>query len=245
MSDLQHLPDNDFSRVLIVVAHPDDVEYGMSACVAKWVEQGAEVAYLLLTAGEAGMQRPPAEVGPLRSAEQREACRRVGVTDLTILDHPDGVLVYSLDLRRDVARKIREFRPDTVATSSFDVEAGWGLNQADHRVAGLVALDACRDADNPWVFPELKDEGLEKWAAERFIVFGDPKPSHAVVLDQKHVDAGIASLAAHEQYLADLPGHPSPDEFLTEGLSAQGEQAGVEYAALFTLHQLGGAAAGE
>ncbi|AQP44384.1 PIG-L deacetylase family protein [Tessaracoccus flavus] len=240
--DIQPLSDDQFQRILIVVAHPDDVEYGMSACVHKWVARGATVAYLLLTSGEAGMQRPPAEVGPLRAAEQREACRRVGVDDLTILDHPDGVLEYSLALRRDVARRIREFRPDTVATSAFDVEVGWGLNQADHRVAGLVALDACRDADNTWVFPELAEEGLEKWGTRRFLVFGDPNPSHGVVLTREDVDAGIASLTAHEAYLADLPGHPAPEQFLTEGLSAQGEAMGVEFAALFRVHELAGPA---
>ena len=239
-NSIEELADKDFRRILIVVAHPDDVEYGMSACVARWVRAGAEVAYLLLTSGEAGMQRPPSEVGPLRAEEQREACRRVGVDDLTILDHPDGVLLYSLELRRDVARRIREFKPDVVATSAFDVEVGWGLNQADHRVTGLVALDACRDADNRWVFPELAEQGLEKWGATHFLVFGDPNPSHGVVLSQEDVDAGIASLAAHEQYLADLPDHPAPEPFLTEALKGQGQAMGVEYAALFRAHRLTG-----
>lgn len=238
-TDLKSLDDT-FKRVLVVVAHPDDAEYGLSACVAKWVRAGTEVAYLLLTAGEAGMQRPPSEAGPLRAEEQREACRRVGVEDLTILDHPDGTLLYSLEMRRDVARKIRQFKPDVVATSAFDVEVGWGLNQADHRVAGLVTLDAIRDADNAWVFPDLLDEGLEKWGASRFIVFGDPRPTHAVVLSEEDVQAGIASLAAHEAYLADLPDHPAPEPFLKGNLGGQGEQIGVEYAALFRLHELTG-----
>ena len=160
------------------------------------------------------MQRPPAEVGPLRAEEQRRACEAVGVTDLTILDHPDGVLMYSLELRRDVARRIRQFKPDTVVTSTFEVEVGWGLNQADHRVAGLAALDAIRDADNTWVFPELaNDEGLPKWGTTRFLVFGDPRPSHGETLEARHLDAAIASLEAHEQYFADS-NHPPAREFL-------------------------------
>lgn len=239
-SELQTLRDLTHQRILIIVAHPDDVEYGLSACVDKWVKAGCTVSYLLLTSGEAGMQRPPEEVGPLRAEEQREACRRVGVDDLTILNHPDGVLVHSLELRKDVARRIRQFRPDTVITSAFDVEVGWGLNQADHRVAGLVALDACRDADNRWVFPELiSEEGLEPHGAGRFLVFADPRPTHGVVLDQSNVDAGVASLAAHEQYLADLPDHPAPEDFLPGVLSGQGRALGVEFAALFRVHEFG------
>jgi LmbE family N-acetylglucosaminyl deacetylase len=237
---LDVLPDDGFRRILCVVAHPDDVEYGLSACVHRWVAQGAEVAYLLLTAGEAGMQRPPSEVGPLRAREQRAACAEVGVTDLEILDHPDGMLVYSLALRRDVARKIRRFRPDVVVTTSWDVEVGWGLNQADHRVAGLVALDAVRDADNTWVHPELaRDEGLPKWAASWLLVAADNSPTHGAVLTSDDVDAGVRSLEAHAAYLADIPGHPAPRDFIPEMLAGQGQMMGVDYACLFRAHRLG------
>jgi len=236
---LAPLPDEDFRRILCVVAHPDDVEYGLSACVHRWVAQGAEVAYLLLTSGEAGMQRPPAEVGPLRALEQRAACDEVGVADLQILDHPDGMLVYSLPLRRDVARAIRTFKPDVVVTSSWDVEVGWGLNQADHRVAGLVTLDAVRDADNTWVHPELAaDEGLAKWGTTWFLVAGDNSPTHGAALTRADVDAGVRSLEAHGAYLADIPGHPAPRDFIPGMLGAQGRAMGAEFACLFRAHRL-------
>ena len=127
---LPRLPDDDWSRVLCVVAHPDDMEYGASAAVATWTRRGIGVTYLLLTSGEAGMQRPPEEVGPLRAAEQRRACDCVGVADLVILDHPDGMLMPTLELRRDIARVVRRVRPDAVVTANFDVEAYGGLNQA-------------------------------------------------------------------------------------------------------------------
>ena len=236
---LEPLPEAGFRRILCVVAHPDDVEYGLSACVHHWVAQGAEVAYLLLTSGEAGMQRPPAEVGPLRALEQRAACDEVGVTDLQILDHPDGMLVYSLDLRRDVARAIRRFKPDVVVTGAWDVEVGWGLNQADHRVAGLVALDAVRDADNTWVHPELAaDEGLAKWAITWLLVSADNFPTHGVVLTRADVDAGVRSLEAHGAYLADIPDHPAPEDFIPEMLAAQGGAMGTDFACLFRAHRL-------
>ena len=235
---IELLDDASFERVLVVVAHPDDAEYGLSACVAKWTAAGVDVAYLLLTSGEAGMQLPPAEVGPLRAEEQREACERVGVQDLEILDHPDGSLVYSLDLRRDVARKIREFKPDTVVTSSWEAVVSWGLNQADHRVAGLVTVDGVRDAGNQWVFPELAEAGLDKWNATRLLVYGHPQSTHGLELTEDHVQAGVRSLAAHEAYLADLDGHPAPEDFIPGMLSQQGQAMGCSYGMLFTVYQM-------
>src|SRR5207253_7800594 len=93
---LPALPEESFQRVLCVVAHPDDMEYGTSAAVARWTSRGIDVAYLLLTHGEAGMPNRPEETARLRVAEQKAACALVGVTDLTVLGHPDGVLVYGL-----------------------------------------------------------------------------------------------------------------------------------------------------
>ncbi len=237
---LQRLPDEDFRRVLCVVAHPDDVEYGTSAAVAKWIAQGAEVAYLLLTSGEAGMQIPPEETGPLRAGEQRAACAAVGVSELTILDYPDGMLVYGLDIRRDIARAIRRFKPDVVTTLTWEVEPGWGLNQADHRVAGLCAIDGVRDADNTWVFPELaKEEGLPKWGVRWFLSAADPRPTHYVDVSGEAFEKGVASLEAHEAYLAAIPGHPSARDFLTAMTSASGRQVGVANATTFRAWELG------
>src|SRR5918997_6274728 len=119
-------PDGAFSRVLCVVAHPDDMEYGTSTAVARWTARGIDVAYLLLTRGEAGMPNPPEETARLRLAEQRAACAAVGVTDLTVLEHPDGMLVYGLDLRRDICRAIRRFKPDVVITGGYEVETPMG-----------------------------------------------------------------------------------------------------------------------
>ena len=155
---LAPLPDGDWTRVLCAVAHPDDMEYGTSAAVATWTARNVEVCYLLLTAGEAGMADFPEQVAPLRAREQRAACTVVGVHDLRILGHPDGMLDYSLALRRDIARVVRQVRPDAVVTANYDVEAYGGLNQADHRAAGLAVIDGVRDAANRWVFRELAEQ---------------------------------------------------------------------------------------
>ena len=227
-------------RVLCVVAHPDDLEYGASAAVAEWTDGGAEVAYLLLTSGEAGMQRPPAEAGPARAAEQADACAAVGVEQLTILDHPDGVLVYGLDLRRDVARAIRQFRPHVVVTANFDLMAYGGYNQADHRVAGLVTVDAIRDADNTWIFAELAETGLPKWATIWLLVAGHPAATHGVEVSERSVQRAVQSLEAHRAYLADLPHHPPPHEMIPGILADGGAAMGVPYAALFAAQRMGG-----
>lgn len=236
---IELLPDTTFSRVLAVVAHPDDMEYGTSAAVHKWTARGIEVSYLLLTSGEAGMQSPPAIVGPLRASEQRDACAAVGVDRLTILDHPDGTLLPTLGLRRDIAREIRRFQPDVVITGSWDVEAPWGLNQADHRAAGLATLDACRDADNTWVFPELaQEEGLAKWGPTWLLVSGSAEPTHGVPVTGADVAAAVASLSAHRAYLADLPDHAEPADFIPEVLRAGGEAIGAPFGVLLRAHQL-------
>lgn len=246
MSTLEAFDSSALERVLCVVAHPDDMEYGASAAVKHWTSHGVQVAYLLLTAGGAGMADEPEVVGPIRAAEQRAACDIVGVDQLHILDNTDGELVYGLDLRRDIARVVREFHPDAVLTTNFDVEAYGGLNQADHRAAGLSTVDAVRDADNTWVFRDLaKKEDLPKWHTSALLVAGTPDPTNAVIVDQADVDAAVASLRAHKAYLEHLPNHPDPGVFIPEILRQGGEAAGSEYAVALRVFDLGGIAGGD
>jgi LmbE family N-acetylglucosaminyl deacetylase len=227
-------PADAFSRVLCVVAHPDDVEYGTSSAVAAWTSRGVEVAYLLLTRGEAGMDAStPERTAELRVREQVAGSTVVGVTQVDFLHYPDGVLVYSLEMRRDIARAIRRFRPDAVLVGTWEVEFVAGLNQADHRVAGLAALDAVRDAGNRWVFPELLEEDLEPWAPRWLLVAGDPRPTHGVDVTGDPLERGISSLEAHGQYLAGIPGHPPPRLMLSGITAMQGPRLGVAHAVLF------------
>ena len=236
---LPHLPMDGVERVLCVVAHPDDMEYGASAAVAAWTAAGVEVRYLLLTHGEAGISTvDPAVTGPMRAREQQAACDVVGVSGLTVLDHPDGVLEPGLELRRSIATEIRRRRPQLVLTMNWAEEAPWGLNQADHRAAGLSCLDAIRDADNPWVFRDLMDDGLAPWKVGVLLVGGHPDPTHGVDVTGEPLRRGIASLEAHAEYLAALPWHPVPSEFIP-GMTAQGGAVlGVEHAVLFRRYEL-------
>ena len=236
---LPPLPEDGIERVLCIVAHPDDMEYGASAAVAAWTAVGVEVTYLLLTRGEAGMAEAPEIVGPLREREQRRACEIVGVADLRCLDHPDGMLEHGLAVRRDIARVVRRVRPQLVLTANFDLEAYGSLNQADHRAAGLAAVDATRDAANPWVFRELAEtEGLDAWKTTALGVLGHPEPTHAKAVGEEQVQAAVDSLHAHAAYLEHVTGHPLPEEFIPEILRAGGRAAGTEHAVVVRRFEL-------
>ena len=235
--DVTLFPERAFGRVLCVVAHPDDVEYGTSSAVAAWTGQGIDVSYLLLTRGEAGMDASaPEQTAHLRMREQIAGSLAVGVSQVDFLHYPDGVLIYSLEMRRDIARAVRSYRPDAVVVGSWEVEFVAGLNQADHRVAGLAAVDAVRDAGNRWVFPELLDDGLEPWSPQWLLVSGDTRPTHGVDVTGEPLQRGIASLEAHGEYLAGIPGHPPPRMMITAITAMQGQRLGVPHAVLFRAY---------
>ena len=237
---LDFYDDSQLRRVLCVVAHPDDMEYGGSAAVARWTAQGVEVSYLLLTAGEAGMRsQDPKDAADIRAQEQRRACELVGVRDLVILDLPDGTLEPSLEARRQIARRIRQVRPDMVLTQTWDLQVGWGLNHADHRAAGLATLDAIRDADNPWVFRELfEQELLEPWGVKELLVFGGT-PSHVIDISGEALQQGLDSLEAHEQYLAELGGSTETRNMLESMAASQAEGIdGVDHALGVAVHSM-------
>ncbi len=223
----------DWDRALAVVAHPDDMEYGAASAVARWTTQGKHVAYLLVTRGEAGIATtPPDEVVKLRAVEQRRSCDIVGVETLEYLDHPDGLVVESLELRRELAAAIRRHRPDVLLSVNHrDSWGGPSWNHADHRAVGRCLLDAARDAANRWLF---RDAG-EPWTGTRFVAFnGSPNATHAVDVTDT-IDDGIASLSCHELYLDALDDHPDADTFLRGNAADVGARAGYEYATAFEI----------
>jgi LmbE family N-acetylglucosaminyl deacetylase len=232
--DYQLFPE-DFARGLAVVAHPDDLEYGGAAAIARWTAQGRDIAYLLATSGEAGIDTlPPAECGPLREAEQRAAAAEVGVDVVEFLDHPDGLVTYGVELRRDIAAAIRRHRPEVVITvNHHDTFSGGHLNMADHRVVGQATLDAVRDAANRWLFPEVG----EPWSGvRRVLVLASPRAGHAVDIEDVF-DRGVASLRAHKAYLAALGGPMGDAErFLRE--SAEEAAARLPGARLATAFEV-------
>src|SRR4051794_3680652 len=238
---LPALPES-WDRCLCVAAHPDDIEYGAASAVAKWTGQGKTVTYLLVTRGEAGIDGVhPEQAAPLRENEERAGARAVGVDVVEFLDYPDGVIEYSLALRKDITREIRRRRPEVVVGGAFDVRGPMGMtNQADHRAVGLATLDAARDAGNRWVFPELADEGLEPWGGVKYVgLGGSATPTHGVDITGEPLQRGIASLAAHAEYTKGLGGGgPEPGPMLTWMARQHGPALGVEAAVLFDVHVL-------
>ncbi|GII62353.1 GlcNAc-PI de-N-acetylase [Sphaerisporangium krabiense] len=207
------MPD-DWGRALAVVAHPDDLEYGPACAVAAWTAAGKDVAYLIVTRGEAGIDSlPPEQAGRVREREQIEAAAIVGVERVEFLGHRDGVVEYGLPLRRDIAAAIRRFRPEVlIGLNHHERWRSGDWNSPDHRNVGVALLDAAGDAGNRWIFPELADQGLAPWPGVRFAAMGgSPHARHAVDVSGS-LDKGVAALEAHRSYLPALgPEHPMSD----------------------------------
>ena len=238
---LELLPE-DWQRALCVVAHPDDLEFGAAAAVARWTGQGKQVVYCMVTSGEAGIDAlPPDECRRVREAEQIESARIVGVSEVEFLGLPDGILEYGVPLRRAIAEVVRRHRPDIVITGNFrDTWGGLNLNQADHIATGRAVVDAVRDAGNRWVFPEQLTDGVEPWPGVRAVwAAGSPQSTHAVDTTATF-DAGVASLEAHRAYIDGLGWENwDPREFL-EGFGRQtGQRVGTAFAAAFEVFSMG------
>jgi LmbE family N-acetylglucosaminyl deacetylase len=193
----------DVTRVLVVTAHPDDVDFGAAGTVATWTAAGIEVAYCICTSGDAGGfdATPRHKMGPLREAEQRAAAKELGVSDVRFLGYSDGRLTPSLELRRDISREIRRFRPQRVLTQSPEI--WWRrlpASHPDHRAAGEAALAAVYpDARNPFAHPELlADEGLEAWSVGELWLMAAPDERIDHVVDiTDTVGRKVAALRAH------------------------------------------------
>jgi LmbE family N-acetylglucosaminyl deacetylase len=200
-------------RILVVTAHPDDVDFGAAGSVARWVREGSQVTYCVVTDGDAGgfdPNVPRSEIAPLRRAEQTAAAKEVGVTDLVWLGYPDGRLVTSIELRRDIARVIRQVRPSRVVSQSPQRE--WtriAASHPDHLAAGEATICAVYpDSRNPFAFPELAAEGLEAHVVDEVFIMGGPDPDTFVDVTDTF-DQKIAALLAHRSQTAqhtDLPG---------------------------------------
>lgn len=219
----------DWESAVAVAAHPDDLEYGAASAIARWTRQGKNVSYLLVTRGEAGIAgMAPAQVAPLRMAEEQASAAVVGVSDVQFLDFTDGLVEYGIPLRRALATAFRRARPDVVITGSFELT--WGeegpVNHADHRAVGLAVLDACRDAANEWVFTDAGPACPPIGAA---YVIGSSEPTHFVDVTDT-IDLGVASLREHKAYIDGLGREFDPDQFLRDMAGYVGLGAGVDYA---------------
>jgi LmbE family N-acetylglucosaminyl deacetylase len=205
-----NIPDDQVQRAMVVVAHPDDADFGAAGTVATWVDAGIQVTYLLVTRGDAGgFDDTPRDRMPLlREAEQRAAAAEVGVHDVRFLDgYRDGLLEVSQGLVRDISRVIRQVRPRRVLTQS--PERWWerlGASHPDHLAAGEATVRAVYPAArNPFAFPELlTEEALEAWVVPELWLMADPKSDHAVDITETF-PRKVAALRAHASQTAHNP----------------------------------------
>ena len=222
------LEDADVERALVVTAHPDDVDFGAAGTVTAWTRAGIEVAYCIVTDGDAGgfdPAVPRSEIPGIRRAEQTEAARLCGVTDVRFLGYRDGELTVTHDLRRDISRVIRDVRPQRVVLQS--PERNWERIQAshpDHPAAGEAAIQAVYpDARNPFAHPSLlRDEGLDAWTVPEVWVMSSAGPTHFVDVTDTF-DTKIAALHAHVSQTAHMD---NLAEFVCVWLTRNAEAAG-------------------
>jgi LmbE family N-acetylglucosaminyl deacetylase len=213
-------------RVLVVSAHPDDVDFGCAATVAALTDAGASVAYCFVTSGEAGSDHltiDAEELAALREEEQTAAAKEVGVDELLWLHHPDGAVEVTIALRRDLTAAIRRTRPGLVICQSPDrILERIFASHPDHLAAGEATLRAVYpDARNPRSYPELLDQGLAPHTVSEVWLTAHPKADLRVDVTDSF-DRKIAALRAHQSQT----GHRDDIDTMVRGWMTMNAQAG-------------------
>lgn len=222
------------ARAMVIVAHPDDIEFGSAGTTAAWVKGGAEVCYVLCTSGdvgiaEAGMTK--AQAGAIREVEQSAAAAAVGVHEVVYLREPDGMLENTIDLRRRLVREIRRFRPEAIICMDPTVMwVGDGyINHPDHRAAGAAAVDAIFPAaGQPNLFEELAAEGLRAHKTRKVFVSSFRQGEVAVDISDT-IDLKIAALRKHESQMKDWDPEPRVREWNSMAAAGTGAAFAERY----------------
>ena len=226
-------------RVMSIHAHPDDQEFTVAGTLAKWARAGSEIVSVCITRGDAGSNEKtdPAmakhRLALIREEEQRNACRVLGVQHVEFLHYPDGVLQPTLELRRDLTRVIRQYKPEVVVCGDPTVRfyGNSYMNHPDHRVAADVALDAVfPSAGTRFIFPELLTEGFEPHQVRKVFVHGSEKGETYIDIGAV-LDTKIAALKEHKSQL----GGWDPSAMLREWAKDQGKAQGLEAAEAFRV----------
>ncbi|MFM8752899.1 MAG: PIG-L deacetylase family protein [Actinomycetota bacterium] len=195
------LADTEIKRVLVVMAHPDDCDFGAGGTIAQWTAQGIHVSYCIITNGDQGGEEsgiPLEEMAAVRQQEQRNAGKALGVSDITYLNYRDGWLAPSMELRKDIVKAIRIAKPDRMVVQSpqRNYERVFA-SHPDHLAAGETAVQAVYpDARNPFAFTDLKEAGFEPWRVREVWMTGSPQPNHFVDITETF-SKKIAALHAH------------------------------------------------
>src|SRR6188768_459395 len=219
-------------RVLVVAAHPDDIEFGAAGTVARWVAEGAIVRYLLATRGDKGSDDPATDVAALaelREREQRSAAAEIGVDGVEFLDEPDGQVEPSLRLRERITHAIRSFRPEVVMTHDptvVFVNNEW-VNHPDHRAVGQVTVDAVYPtARDPLNFPEHIAGGLAAWKVAELYLWSTNEANQIVDIGDT-IDRKVAALGHHRSQFNDFA---ETERWLRRRAEELGERTGYRAA---------------
>lgn len=224
-------------RALVVSAHPDDIEFACAGTVAKWTDEGADVTYCIVTDGSTGTQDRDLmgdRLAAIRRKESEEAARAVGVEKIEWLGLRDGYVEYTLELRRDIARVFRTYRPHRFVVLDPTPVIGEFVNHPDHRAAGQASLDVSMTAGTtPGHFPELLEEGLEPWRGLRELwIMGPGLKAHVADITST-IDRKIEALMCHQSQVGDNADAIS--SFVRKYCAEAGQTIGVDYAESFQV----------
>jgi LmbE family N-acetylglucosaminyl deacetylase len=200
------ITDEEIERILVVMAHPDDCDFGAGGTIAQWTAKGIHVSYCIITNGDQGGEEsdvPLEEMASVRQREQRDAGLALGVKDIQFLNYRDGSLMPSIELRKEIVREIRRAQPDRMVIQS--PERNYErifASHPDHLAAGETALQAVYpDARNPYAFTDLKADGFEPWRVKEVWITGSPTPNHFVDITETF-SKKMAALHAHRSQTA-------------------------------------------
>ena len=221
---------------MVIVAHPDDIEFTCAGTIARWVQAGSRIAYVLCTSGEVGIAEhgmTKEKAVEIREQEQRAAADVIGVKDVTFIREPDGMLQPTLELRKKLVREIRRYKPEIVICG--DPTIVWAgdtyINHPDHRAAATAALDAIFPAaGQPNLFEELENEGLTAHKPRKVYVTGW-NGSDLFVNIEATIDLKISALRAHKSQMKDW----DPEQRIKEWAAERGQGKEMAYAEGFRV----------
>ncbi len=219
-------------RVMVVTAHPDDSEFGAGGTIAKMVKEGREVTYVIVTNGNKGSgdrTMTPERLAVIREQEQRNAAAVLGVERVQFLGYPDGEVEDTRDLRRDVSREIRRWRPQLLICQNPERTYNLGASHRDHRTVGGVALDCVYPlARDHMAFPELMPE-FEPHRVDEVYVMQWQNPQLVVDISET-MDLKLKALSCHQSQFADVA---QVEKRVRERSAALGRSSGYAYAEAF------------
>jgi len=230
-----------FRRGMVVMAHPDDAEWSCAGTVAKWCAEGWDVVYVLCTDGSKGSSDPEMtseRLVKIREKEQRDAGNVLGLLEVVFLGYPDSLLEPTLELRKDIARESRRYKPDVVIVGdpSRDINSGYYMGHPDHLAAGEAAMSAVfPTARDRMTFPELLEEGLEPHNVREVWVAGGGESSDQFVDVEAYMDTAVKALKAHKSQVD----QEHAGEWFRQGRIETGKKVGMAYAEGFKRISLG------